>query len=304
MKCFLIGEIELKPDWLKIRLPSGTGIQKFASVKQTIKGFGLTTVCEEARCPNISECWSGGTATFMVLGDTCTRGCRFCHVKTSRYGQNVDVFESFKLGQAVKSFGLKYVVITSVDRDDLPDQGAMHFAACIKEVKKQNPQTLIEVLIPDFRASTKCLDTIIDAQPEVIAHNIETVKRLQAVVRDRHANYDQSLFVLDYVKKKSPDTITKSSIMVGLSETDQEVLQAMDDLRAIGVDCLTIGQYLQPSQKHLKVTEFVPPEKFELFKQKGMEKGFLYVASGPFVRSSYRAGEFFIENVVKKRKNK
>ncbi len=291
-----------KPQWLKIRPPTGIGIQNYASVKQTVQGLGLATVCEEAKCPNISECWSGGTATFMVLGDTCTRGCRFCHVKTARQGQSVDIFEPLKLGQAVNSFGLKYVVITSVDRDELPDQGAGHFARCITEVKRQNPGIIVEVLIPDFRASTECIDKIISAQPEVIAHNIETVKRLQRKARDVRANYEQSLSVLEYVKKVSPKTVTKSSIMVGLGETKEEVFEAMDDLRKIGVDCLTIGQYLQPSEKHLQVTEFVHPDTFAEYEKMGLEKGFAYVASGPFVRSSYRAGEFFIENILKERR--
>lgn len=290
-----------KPEWLKIRPPTGRGIQTYTQVKQTISGLSLATVCQEAKCPNISECWSGGTATFMVLGDTCTRGCRFCHVKTAGQGQNVDSFEPFKLAHAVNSFGLKYVVITSVDRDDLPDQGAAHFAKCIHEVKRQNQGILVEVLIPDFRADHSCIDRIISAGPQVIAHNVETVNRLQRTVRDARANYEQSLSTLEYVKKASPRTITKSSIMVGLGETKEEVLEAMSDLRKIGVDCLTLGQYLQPSQKHLKVSEFVHPETFEFYKQAGLEKGFLYVASGPFVRSSYRAGEFFIENVLKER---
>lgn len=290
-----------KPEWLKIRPPSGSGLTVYAEVKETVHGLGLTTVCEEAKCPNMSECWSGGTATFMVLGKDCTRGCRFCHVRTSAKGEAVDPFEPYKLAQAIKAFGLKYIVITSVDRDDLADQGAGHFAKCIQEVKKQNPGILIEVLIPDFRANTDCLDTIIAAQPEVIAHNIETVKRLQPTVRDRRANYEQSLSVLEYVKKKSPSTVTKSSIMVGLGEREEEVLQTMDDLRSRGVECLTLGQYLQPSHRHLKVSEFVTPTQFEKYKEAGLEKGFLYVASGPFVRSSYRAGEFFIENILRGR---
>ena len=291
-----------KPDWLKIRPPSGNGLTIYAGLKGTVHGMGLTTVCEEAKCPNMSECWSGGTATFMVLGKDCTRGCRFCHVRTAAKGEPLDPFEPFKLGQAVKTFGLKYIVITSVDRDDLSDQGAGHFAKCILEVKKQNQGILIEVLIPDFRGNTDCIDTIISAQPEVIAHNIETVKRLQPTVRDRRANYEQSLGVLEYVKKKSPSTITKSSIMVGLGEKEEEVFEAMGDLRTKGVECLTLGQYLQPSNRHLKVSEFVHPEQFEKYKQAGLEKGFLYVASGPFVRSSYRAGEFFIENILRGRK--
>lgn len=293
----------MKPEWLKIRPPTGQGLQTFAQVKGTVQGLGLVTVCQEARCPNISECWSGGTATFMVLGDTCTRGCRFCHVKTSKQGQNIDPFEPIKLAQAIKNFGLKYVVVTSVDRDDLEDQGAGHFASCIREVKRQNPNLIVEVLTPDFRGNEKCIDTIIESGPEVYSHNIETVKRLQRKARDVRANYEQSLSVLSHVKEKSPQTITKSSIMVGLGETKEEVFEAMDDLRKIGVECLTIGQYLQPSMRHLKVDEFVHPSVFEEYKHAGEEKGFLYVASGPFVRSSYRAGEYFVESVLKQRKD-
>jgi len=245
-----------KPNWLKIRPPTGAGIQTFEAVKSTIKSLDLVTVCEEARCPNISECWSKGTATFMVMGDTCTRGCKFCYVKTAKTGIALDKMEPQKLGRAVKAYKLTYVVITSVDRDDLADQGAEHFANCIREVKKQNPGIIVEVLIPDFRANTDCIDTIIEAGPEVIAHNIETVKELQRVVRDVRASYHQSLFVLDYVKKKSPKTITKSSIMVGLGETKEQMQKAMDDLRSVGVQALTIGQYLQPSVLHIKITKF------------------------------------------------
>lgn len=293
----------LKPQWLKIRPPTGQGIETFARVKSTLKTLSLVTVCEEARCPNQSECWSKGTATFMVMGDTCTRGCKFCHVKTAKKGVALDAFEPQKLGQAIKDYGLKYVVITSVDRDDLADQGAGHFARCIREAKEKNPGLIVEVLIPDFRGETNCIDTIIRAGPEVIAHNIETVRELQRKVRDVRANYGQSLKVLEYVKKVSPKTITKSSIMVGLGETMEQVEQAMDDLRAIGVDALTFGQYLQPSKLHIPVTEFVHPNTFEEYRKIGEKKGFLYVASGPFVRSSYRAGEYFLKNIVQGRKN-
>lgn len=287
-----------KPQWLKIRPPTGQGIQAFAKVKSTVKGLGLVTVCEEAHCPNISECWSHGTATFMVMGDTCTRGCKFCHVKTARAGKPLDTLEPQKLAQAIKEYRLDYVVITSVDRDDLADQGAGHFAECIRETSRENPDLIIEVLIPDFCGNTDCIRKIINAEPHVIAHNIETVKELQRKVRDARANYAQSLSVLEFVKNVSPKTLTKSSIMVGLGETKEQVLRAMDDLRKIGVDALTIGQYLQPSGLHIAVTEFVHPDVFEEYKKIGEEKGFLYVASGPFVRSSYRAGEYFFKNIA------
>jgi len=293
-----------KPLWLKRGIPVGHAVQNYALVKTTLESLGLNTVCEEAKCPNINECWGGGTATFMVMGDECTRGCKFCHVKTARAGNSLDVFEPQKLAQAIKEYRLDYVVITSVDRDDLPDQGAEHFAECIKKVKEENPMLIVEVLIPDFRGNTECIQKIIDASPHVISHNIETVKELQRKVRDVRANYLQSLSVLSYVKKVSPKTLTKSSIMVGLGETKEQVLQAMDDLRKIGVGALTIGQYLQPSGLHIAVTEFVHPDVFEEYKKIGEGKGFLYVASGPFVRSSYRAGEYFLKNIVEKQGKK
>ena len=291
-----------KPNWLKIRPPTGTGIQTYANVKSTIKTLELVTVCEEAKCPNISECWSKGTATFMVMGDTCTRGCKFCYVKTARTGNTLDLLEPIKLASAIKKYNLSYVVITSVDRDDLDDQGAGHFAKCIKVAKEKNPSLIVEVLIPDFRANTNCLDTIIKAKPDVIAHNIETVKELQRKVRDVRANYEQSLSVLKYVKKVSPKTVTKSSIMIGLGETKKQVYTTMNDLLSVGVQALTIGQYLQPSKMHLAVTQYVHPTTFEEYKVQGEKKGFLYVASGPFVRSSYRAGEYYLKNIIKKEK--
>jgi len=286
----------VKPPWLKIRPPT----EKFASVKDTLKKLNLVTVCEEAHCPNISECWSGGTATFMVLGDTCTRGCRFCNVKSARLGRPIDPDEPKKLAQAIGEWKLDYIVITSVDRDDLPDQGASHFAECIREVKKAHPSIIVEVLIPDFRGNGECLKTIIAAQPEVIAHNLETVKSLQRKARDIRANYEQSLSVLKTIKELSQKTYTKSSLMLGLGETDEEVLQAFKDLRAINVSVLTLGQYLRPSDWHLPVQEYVTPEKFEHFKKIAEQIGFLYCAAGPFVRSSYRAGELFMKNVISK----
>ena len=290
-----------KPRWLKIKLET---TDNFSNIKTTLKKHSLHTVCEEAHCPNISECWNGGTATFMLMGDTCTRGCKFCAVKTGNPMKKLDADEPKKLAQALAEIKLfDYVVLTSVNRDDLDDGGASHFAECIKEIKKAYPEIIIEVLIPDFRGDIEALKKITDAKPEVIAHNIETVERLQKNVRDVRANYQQSLLVLDNIKKLNPKIYTKSSIMLGLGETDEEVLQSMKDLRDINVDILTIGQYLRPTEWHLAVMQYVPPQKFEYFKQKALELGFLFCASGPFVRSSYRAGELFVKNVVNKKLN-
>ncbi len=288
-----------KPLWLKRRIPVGPAIKNYARNKGTLDSLRLNTVCEEARCPNINECWGGGTATFMVMGDECTRGCRFCHVKTRRNPQALDPFEPFKLVQAVKAFGLKYVVITSVDRDELEDQGAGHFARCIAELRKQLPDLLIEVLTPDFRGQRELVETVAAAKPHVFAHNIETTEELQRGVRDPRAGYAQSLSVLKKVKEFDSGIYTKSSIMLGLGEKEGDVLQAMDDLRKVGCDVFTLGQYLQPSPVHLPVQEFVSPEKFAWYRERALEKGFLYVASGPFVRSSYKAGELFLEGVIK-----
>ena len=281
----------LKPEWLKIRPPK----EKFSEVKNIISRYKLDTVCQEAHCPNMSECWSGGTATFMLMGDICTRGCRFCAVKTGKPGE-LDKSEPLRLANAIKELSIfDYVVLTSVNRDDLEDQGAGHFSECIKEIKKQYPIIKIEVLIPDFRGEKELLKIIVDASPEVIAHNIETVKRLQKKVRDYRANYQQSLSVLENVKKLNDKIYTKTSIMVGLGEKNEEVIQTMKDLRAIDVNIITFGQYLRPSQKHIPVNEYVTPEKFKYYKQVANELGFLYCASGPFVRSSYKAGELFLK---------
>lgn len=286
----------MKPDWLAIK-PVST--EKYKEIKETIANFGLHTVCTEANCPNITECWSSGTATFMVLGDLCTRGCRFCNVMKSAKGANIDPFEPYKLAQVVKKWGLGYIVITSVCRDDLPDQGASHFAKCIEEIKKENPNTLVEVLIPDFQGNSNYLEIVVRAKPDVVGHNIETVERLSPDVRDRRAMYKQSLGVLKNVKLLDKTRYTKSAMMLGIGESDQEVLEAFADLRQNGVDFLAIGQYLKPKGHHLELKEYVTPQKFEFFKQKALEAGFLYVASGPFVRSSYKAGEHFITAIVK-----
>ena len=290
-----------KPQWLKIKLNVN---DEFLNIKSTLKNHNLHTVCESAHCPNISECWSGGTATFMLMGDVCTRGCRFCAVKTGNPLKQLDNDEPKKLAKALAEIKLfDYVVLTSVNRDDLEDGGSSHFAECIKEIKKTYPEIIVEVLIPDFNGSIESLKKIVDAKPEVIAHNIETIERLQKKVRDQRANYKQSLQVLENIKKLNPKIYTKSSIMVGLGETGEEIVQSMNDLRAINVDILTIGQYLRPTDWHTAVNKYIPPEKFECYRQKALELGFLFCASGPFVRSSYKAGELFVKNVIQNRIN-
>ncbi len=286
-----------KPEWLTIRPPT---TEQFRALREKIPKTGLHTVCEEAHCPNMAECWSNGTATFMVLGDTCTRGCRFCAIKTAAKGKPVDEKEPEKLAETIREMDLDYVVLTSVDRDDLLDQGANHFAKCIATVKKMNPQTTVEVLTPDFCGKTELIEIVLNARPNVFGHNLETVKRLQEQVRDQRANYAQSLSVLKYAKelaeKKRLELLTKSSLMLGMGETKEEVLQTMDDLREAEVDILYLGQYLQPSPKQLFVQRFVTPKEFGEFKKIALQKGFLHCQSGPFVRSSYRAGEFFLKN--------
>ena len=285
-----------KPDWLKIRPPSN----KYQEVKNKISGLGLVTVCAESHCPNISECWSGGTATFMVLGDTCTRGCRFCNVKARGQPDAPDAQEPQKLVQAVKEMNLDYVVITAVDRDDLPDGGAAHFAACIQAIKEYDSDVLVEVLTGDFQGNYADLKTVVDAGPDVLAHNVETIKRLQRRVRDPRAGYEQSLNVLVNAKKINPQVKTKSSLMVGLGETNQELEVAMDDLRAINCDIITFGQYLRPSTWHLPVERYPHPDEFAQLEAAARKKGFLYCAAGPFVRSSYRAGELFMKGLLQK----
>ena len=288
----------IKPDWLKIKLNVN---DEFSNIKATLNKHSLHTVCESAHCPNISECWSTGTATFMLMGDVCTRGCKFCAVKTGNPMKQLDKDEPKKLAQAIANIKLfDYVVLTCVNRDDLEDQGALHLAECIKEVKKAYPGIIVEILIPDFRGNKNLLSTIVEARPKVIAHNIETVERLQKKVRDVRANYSQSIKVLENIKKLDSSIYSKSSIMLGLGESDEEIIQAMRDLRSVDVDILTIGQYLRPSSWHLPINNFVEPSKFKYFEQKGLELGFKFVASGPFVRSSYKAGELFVKNVIKK----
>jgi lipoic acid synthetase len=289
-----LGESTRKPEWLKVRLPHGDGYER---VKAIVRRTGLATVCEEARCPNIAECWGGGTATVMLMGEVCTRACRFCYVKVGA-PPPLDPLEPENLAGAASELDLEYLVVTSVNRDDLPDGGAGHFAAAIRALRRRSPKTRIEVLIPDFRGVERDLDTVALAQPHVIAHNIETVERLTPQVRDRRATYRQSLSVLEYLKKRPERPYTKSSIMVGLGETGSELNQTLGDLRGVGVDVVTLGQYLQPSPFHLKVERFVTPQQFAEYKTLAESFGFLYVASGPLVRSSYRAAEFFMKGLM------
>ena len=277
-----------------MKTPSG---ENYVQVKQTLRVLNLHTVCEEARCPNIAECWGTGTATIMIMGDICTRGCRFCTVISGK-PVLLDTEEPERVAKAIKEWGLKYVVITSVCRDDLEDGGAEHIAKTIKAVKMLSPETIVEPLIPDFRDNEDSIKKIVKTQPEVISHNIETVMRLTPKVRDARASYEQSLLVLKKIKSIDSRIYTKSSIMLGLGETEAEVIQTAKDLRTVGVDILTMGQYLQPTLKHLPVVEYLTPQKFNSYKEYIEKMGFIYVASGPLIRSSYRAGEFFLEKVI------
>lgn len=284
-----------KPEWLKVRMPGG---ERYNRIKSRARELKLHTVCEEAQCPNIGECWSGGTATFMVMGDTCTRGCRFCAVDTSRKPAPLDAAEPENVAHAIAELELDYVVVTSVNRDDLDDQGADHFAACIRAIRAKTPRTMIETLIPDFRGRLDLLALVVDAQPDVLAHNVETVPSLQATVRDPRANWEQSTSILREARRLRVGQRTKTSIQLGHGETEAEVLESMRLLRDLEVDFLTLGQYLRPSMNHLPVREYVPPAVFARLESAGKEMGFVYVASGPLVRSSYKAGEYFIHEQV------
>ena len=289
-----------KPNWLKSRPPSGN---RFTEIKATLRDRNLHTVCEEANCPNMGECWSGGqngpgTATFMLMGDRCSRGCNFCDVATGGM-EPLDPEEPANVADAVAEIGLDYVVLTSVDRDDLSDGGSAHFAATIRAIKRRDPDILVETLIPDFQGDPDAIDRIVDAGPDVIAHNIETVERLQWPVRDRRATYEQSLSVLDRIDRTA-DVYTKTSLMLGVGEYAHEVYRTLGDLREVGVDVVTFGQYLQPSRSHLDVFEYVHPDVFETWREVAeTEFEFLYCASGPMVRSSYRAGELFVDAVLR-----
>ncbi len=287
--------IERKPSWLKIRPPAGESYQRIKGLRQELK---LATVCEEARCPNQAECWGGGTATFMLLGDTCTRGCRFCNVKTGNPQLAVDHDEPLKIAQSVEAMRLSYVVLTMVDRDDLPDGGAAHVARTIRVLKEKSPGLMVEILTGDFRNDEAAIRTVVASPCEVFAHNIETTRALTKAVRDRKCGYDQSLDVLRKARAMRPDVVTKSSIMLGLGETDADVEETLADLLAAGVKIVTLGQYLRPAPKFLPVVEYVTPEKFAYWQRRAEEMGFAFCASGPLVRSSYRAGELFLERYV------
>ena len=276
------GQKSPRPEWLKVRAPGG---ETYANLKKMMRSKTLHTVCEEAHCPNIGECWGRGTATFLILGDICTRSCGFCAIKTGR-PQPVDPEEPLKVALAVQQMGISHVVITSVNRDELPDQGSTIWAKTVEEVRRLNPKVSIEVLIPDFKGDLNCLQRVLDAKPNILNHNVETVPRLYRTVRPQ-AKYERSLRVLQYSKEQG--FITKTGIMVGIGETFDEVVQVMKDLRQIDVDIFTIGQYLQPTPAHLPVDRFVTPEEFKQYKLIGIELGFRHVESGPLVRSSYHA---------------
>ncbi|MDC0037588.1 lipoyl synthase [Alphaproteobacteria bacterium] len=289
--------IPKKPNWIRVKAPTSSLFEK---TKKIVKKNHLITVCEEAACPNISECWQKKHATFMILGDTCTRACAFCNVKTGK-PNNIDKFEPFKISNTVKDLGLEHVVITSVDRDDLDDGGAQHFVNVIKSLRELCPKTTIEILTPDFYKKNKAQDILSEGLPDVFNHNLETVPRLYPTIRPG-SRYFISLKLLNDIKKNFPFIFTKSGLMVGLGESKEEIYQVMDDLRSANVDFLTIGQYLQPTEKHAKLEKFVKPEEFDIYKKMAYAKGFLMVSSSPLTRSSYHASEDFA--LLKKIRNK
>jgi lipoic acid synthetase len=286
-----VAERPRRPEWMKVRAPSKDGA--YFDVQKLIHGLSLHTICEEARCPNISECWGRGTATFQILGDTCTRACRYCYVHSGKPSDPVDPLEPMRLAQAAAQMQLKHVVVTSVDRDDVPDRGAGHYAATIRAIKSKLPTASVEVLTPDFLdVEEEALQTVLAARPEVFNHNIETVRRLHRTMRGGKADYDKALWLLRRAKEIADyNVLTKSGIIVGLGETNDEVVETMRDLRASGVDVVTIGQYLQPSAKHAEIDRWVHPDEFRWFREQGEAMGFGSVFSGPLVRSSYRADE-------------
>jgi lipoyl synthase len=284
-----------KPDWLRIRVRGGA---TFDAVADIVHEHKLATVCEEAKCPNMSECWSAGTATIMLMGDVCTRACRFCAVNTGNPRGWLDPQEPDNAARSVELMKLKYVVLTSVNRDDLPDGGAAHYAACVRRVRERNPATSVEALTPDFLGSLTDVETVLDSGIAVFAQNVETVQRLTHPVRDPRAGYQQTLAVLAHAKSYRPDVLTKTSLMLGLGETEEELLQCMHDLREAAVDILTLGQYLQPTLNHYPIARYVTPLEFDRYRQWGLDKGFLEVVSGVFVRSSYRAEQVLAKNNV------
>ena len=284
-----------KPKWLRAKMPSGIGYSK---TRDAVHEHRLSTVCEESMCPNIGECWNAGTATIMVLGSVCTRACRFCAVDTGNPKGWLDPDEPANTGRAVRLMGLDYVVITSVDRDDLEDGGASHYAECVREIKERNPSTAVEALTPDFNGVRAHVEVVVDSGLDVFAQNVETVKRLTHPVRDPRAGYEQTLDVLRHAKQYRPEVLTKTSLMLGLGERDSEIIQTMDDLCGAGVDILTLGQYLRPTPYHLAVERFVTPDEFEAYRAEGLDRGFVEVVAGPMVRSSYRAEQVLQKNNV------
>lgn len=297
-------EMTRLPSWLKTPIPDSKNYQR---LKKDLRGLNLHTVCEEARCPNISDCWGGSdksaaTATIMLMGDTCTRGCRFCSVKTSRTPAPLEPHEPENTAEAISRWGLGYVVLTSVDRDDLADGGARHFAETVMKIKQKAPSILVECLTGDYAGDLEMVKLVARSGLDVYAHNVETVEALTPQVRDRRANFQQSIRVLEAAKNAQPSLITKTSLMLGLGETDDQLWDALRQLRAANVDVVTFGQYMRPTKRHMAVHEYVTPDRFELWRQRALDMGFLYCASGPLVRSSYKAGEAFIENVLKKRR--
>ncbi|MCS2609411.1 lipoyl synthase [Halomonas dongshanensis] len=285
--------LERKPKWLRAQIPAG---DRFEAVKRNVATHRLSTVCAESHCPNMGECWSNGTATIMLMGSVCTRACRFCAVDTGNPKGWLDREEPENTAKSVELMGLRYIVLTSVDRDDLPDGGASHYAKCVQSIKARTPHVVVEALTPDFDGERQAIERVLDSGLEVFAQNVETVERLTHRVRDPRAGYRKTLDVLAYAKTYRPDILTKTSLMLGLGETDAEIIQTLDELRAIGVDIVTLGQYLRPTKNHLPVERYVTPEEFEDYRQLGLQKGFMEVASGPLVRSSYRADRVFEKN--------
>ena len=284
-----------KPPWLKARFPSGAGFERLRSV---VREHRLATVCEESMCPNIGECWNHGTATLMLMGSVCTRSCQFCAVDTGNPGGWLDPDEAENSAATAAIMGLAYVVLTSVDRDDLPDGGARHYADCVRAIKARCPGIKVEALTPDFAGREADVETVVACGVDVFAQNIETVERLTHVVRDPRAGYSRTLNVLAHAKRVRPDILTKTSLMLGLGESDDEIVRTMDDLNAADVDILTFGQYLRPTKNHLPVERYVTPEEFDRYRRQGLDRGFLEVVSGPLVRSSYRADRVFEKNNV------
>ena len=284
-----------KPPWLKVKIPAG---ERYNQVRTTVREHRLATVCEESMCPNIGECWSNGTATLMLMGAVCTRACQFCAVDTGNPGGWLDPLEPENAARSVELMRLQYVVLTSVDRDDLADGGASHYAACVKAVKKRSPGTVVEALTPDFAGELASIEAVLDSGVEVFAQNLETVRRLTDYVRDPRAGYEQTLAVLAHAKHYRPNVLTKTSLMLGLGERDEEIRETMNDLRAIDLDIVTLGQYLRPTVNHLPVERYVSPLEFGRYRKWGLHAGFLEVVAGPLVRSSYRAERVFERNNV------